>query len=120
MPPPGTDYTAVADFKLTIAATESSGTGTFDETIDVTGTAGGFTVTKAEMTLTDDETAPTDDRADDRPDFDVTVSVGGGSATSGTDYPAVENFTLTIDRVHRNRDVHADPDASPRTTRRST
>ena len=30
-----------------------------DETIEVTGTAGGFTVTKAEMTLTDDETAPT-------------------------------------------------------------
>ena len=29
-----------------------------DETIDVTGTADGFTVTKAEMTLTDDETAP--------------------------------------------------------------
>ena len=130
----GTDYTAVENFKLTIAATESSGTGTFtltptqdsisedDETIDVTGTAGGFTVTKAEMTLTDDETAPTDDRADDGPDFggeddsatevtvtatlggsvtlasatEVTVSVGGGSATSGTDYTAVENFTLTI------------------------
>ena len=47
----GTDYTAVENFKLTIAATESSGTGTF---IDVTGTASGFTVTKAEMTLTDD------------------------------------------------------------------
>ena len=59
------------NFKLTIAATESSGTGTFtltptqdsvsedDETIDVTGTAGGITVTKATMTLTDDETAPT-------------------------------------------------------------
>ena len=77
----GTDYTAVADITLTIAATESSGTGTFtltptqdsvsedDETIDVTGTAGDFTVTKAEMTLTDDETAPTDDRADDGPEF---------------------------------------------------
>ena len=60
----GTDYTAVENFKLTIAGTtESSGTGTFmltptqdsisedDETI-VTGAAGGFTVTKAEMTLT--------------------------------------------------------------------
>ena len=67
----GTDYTAVENFKLTIAATESSGTGTFtltptqdsvsegDETIDVTGAASDFTVTKAEMTLTDDETAPT-------------------------------------------------------------
>ena len=130
----GTDYTAVENFKLTIAATESSGTGTFtltptqdsisedDETIDVTGTAGGFTVTQAEMTLTDDETAPTaialttaptsvreDDSATEvtvtatlggsvtlAGATEVTVSVGGGSATSGTDYTAVENFTLTI------------------------
>ena len=130
----GTDYTAVADFKLTIAATESTGTGTFtltptqdsvsegNETIDVTGTAGGFTVTKAEMTLTDDETAPTaialttaptsvreDDSATEvtvtatlggsvtlSSATEVTVSVGGGSATSGTDYTAVENFKLTI------------------------
>ena len=130
----GTDYTAVENFKLTIAATESSGTGTFtltptqdsisegDETIDVTGTASGFTVTKAEMTLTDDETAPTaialttapssvreDDSATEvtvtatlggsvtlSSATEVTVSVGGGSATSGTDYTAVENFKLTI------------------------
>ena len=130
----GTDYTAVENFKLTIAATESSGTGTFtltptqdsisedDETIDVTGAASGFTVTKAEMTLTDDETAPgtialttapTSVREDDSATevtvtatlggsvtlagaTEVTVSVGGGTATSGTDYTAVENFTLTI------------------------
>ena len=130
----GTDYTAVENFKLTIAATESSGTGTFtltptqdsisedDETIDVTGTAGGFTVTQAEMTLTDDETAPgtialttapssvaEDDSATEvtvtatlggsvtlSGATEVTVSVGGGSATSGTDYTAVENFKLTI------------------------
>ena len=130
----GTDYTAVADFKLTIAATESTGTGTFmltptqdsvsegNETIDVTGTAGGFTVTQAEMTLTDDETAPgtialttapssvaEDDSATEvtvtatlggsvtlSGATEVTVSVGGGSATSGTDYTAVENFKLTI------------------------
>ncbi len=63
----GTDYTAVDDFTLTIAATQTTGTGTFmltptqdsvsegDETIDVTGAATGFTVTKAEMTLTDDD-----------------------------------------------------------------
>jgi hypothetical protein len=48
----------VADITFTIAATESTGTGTFtltptqdsvsegDETIDITGTAGEFTVTK--------------------------------------------------------------------------
>ena len=130
----GTDYTAVESFTLTIAATESSGTGTFtltpkqdsvsegDETIDVTGSAGDFTVTKAEMTLTDDETAPgtialttdpTSVREDDSATAvrvtatlggnvtlpgatEVTVSVAGGSATSGTDYTAVESFTLTI------------------------
>ena len=93
-----------------------------DETIDVTGSATDFTVTKAEVTLTDDETAPgsitltvspasvsEDDGATTvtvtatlggsatLPDAtEVTVSVGGGSATSGTDYTAVSNFTVTI------------------------
>ena len=80
----------------------------------MTGAATGFTVTKAEMTLTDDEAAPTaitltvspvsvgeDDAetevtvtatldgsvhdAGHRHD-EVTVSVGGGTAASGTDY----------------------------------
>ena len=66
----GTDYAAVSDFTVTIPQETASGTGTFtltptqdaiaegDETIDVTGAADGFTVTKAQMTLTDDETAP--------------------------------------------------------------
>ena len=130
----GTDYTAVDDFTLTIAATESTGTGTFmltptqdsvsegSETIDVTGVATDFTVTKATMTLTDDETAPgtitlTTDPTSVGEDAsatevtvtatlggsvtlagatEVTVSVGGGTATSGTDYTAVDNLTLTI------------------------
>ena len=130
----GTDYTAVSDFTVTIPKETASGTGTFtltptqdtiaegDETIDVTGAADGFTVTKAEMTLTDDETAPgsitltvspasvsEDDGATTvtvtatlggsatLPDAtEVTVSVGGDSATSGTDYTAVSNFTVTI------------------------
>ena len=55
---------------MTIPKETAQGTGTFtltptqdtiaegDETIDVTGTADGFTVTKAQVTLTDDETAP--------------------------------------------------------------
>ena len=130
----GTDYTAVDDFTLTIAATESTGSGTFtltpkqdsvsegSETIDVTGVATDFTVTKATMTLTDDETAPgtialTTDPTSVGEDAsatevtvtatlggsvtlagatEVTVSVGGGTATSGTDYTAVDNLTLTI------------------------
>ena len=130
----GTDYAAVSDFTVTIPKETASGTGTFtltptqdtiaegDETIDVTGTADGFTVTKAEMTLTDDETAPAAITLTTSPTSvsesatgttvtvtatlggsatlltatEVTVSVGGGSATSGTDYTAVSDFTVTI------------------------
>ena len=150
----GMDYTAVANFTLTIAATEPTGTGTFtltpkqdsvsegSETIDVTGTADGFTVTKAELTLTDDETAPgtmtlTTDPTSVREDSsatevtvtatldgsvtlagatEVTVSVGAGTATSGTDYTTVAGFTLTIaaTAVHRHRDIHADAEAGQR------
>ena len=130
----GTDYTAVSNFTVTIPQETASGTATFtltptndtiaegDESIDVTGAADGFTVTKAEVTLTDDETAPasitlttsptsvsesasgttvtvtaTLDGSATRPDAtEVTVSVGGGTATSGTDYTAVSSFTVTI------------------------
>ena len=88
----------------------------------MTGAADGFTVTKAQVTLTDDETAPAsitltvspasvgeDDGATTvtvtatlggsatlLTATAVTVSVGGGSATSGTDYAAVSDFTVTI------------------------
>ena len=60
----GTDYAEVSDFTVTIPRESASGSGTFtltptqddiaegDETIDITGAADGFTVTKAEMTLT--------------------------------------------------------------------
>ena len=55
----GTDYDAVANFDITIAAGEASKTGTFDltptndvldeanETIDITGTSGDLTITPA-------------------------------------------------------------------------
>ena len=130
----GTDYTAVSDFTVTIPKESASGTGTFtltatndslaegDETIDVTGSATDFTVTKAEMTLTDDETAPASITLTTSPTSvseddgattvtvtatlggsatlltatTVTVSVGGGTATSGTDYAAVSDFAVTI------------------------
>ena len=64
----GTDYGTVADLTLTIAAGASSGTATFtitptgdevdeeDETVTVGGTASGFTVTAATVTITDDDT----------------------------------------------------------------
>ena len=130
----GTDYAEVDSFTVTIPAERTSGTGTFnltptqdsiaegDETIDVTGTATDFTVTKAEMTLTDDEAAPTaitltvspvsvgeDDGQTEvtvtatldgsvtlGTATEVTVSVGGGTAASGTDYAEVDAFTVTI------------------------
>ena len=139
----GTDYTAVSDFTVTIPKETASGTGTFtltptqddiaegDESIDVTGNATGFTVTKAEMTLTDDDTAsgsitltvsPTSVGEDDGATTvtvtatlggsatlltatEVSVSVGGGTATSGTDYTAVSDFTVRrTSRAHQGGD----------------
>ncbi|MDE0519187.1 MAG: hypothetical protein OXH71_00540, partial [Candidatus Dadabacteria bacterium] len=66
-----TDYGAVNNFNITIGAGEANETGTFDltptqdtlhegaETIDVTGTSGTLTITKATISLTDDDIAPT-------------------------------------------------------------
>ncbi len=94
-----------------------------DETISVKGTATGLTVTGASLTLEDDETASTEvtlsvnptsvgeadgatavvvtaalDGAARGSATAVTVAVGdtGDSATEGTDYQAVSNFTVTI------------------------
>ena len=65
-----TDYDAVANFDITIAAGAASHTGTFDltptdddlhegsETIDVTGTSDALTITKATITLEDDDAQP--------------------------------------------------------------
>ena len=65
-----TDYDAVANFDITIAAGDASKAGTFDltptddalhegsETIDVTGTSGALSITKAEITLTDNDGQP--------------------------------------------------------------
>ena len=129
------DYTAVPAFTITIAAEAASGTGTFtltpaddavaepNETIAVTGTAGTtLTVTPTELTLTDDDTAPTALTLTASPATvgedagataivvtaavngpgrfgtaqPVTVQVGGGTATAETDYAAVSAFTITI------------------------
>ena len=130
----GTDYTAVSAFTITIAAGAGSGTGAFtltptdddlaegSETLDVTGTATGLTVTKDTITITDADTAPAGITLTANPDSvaegasgtgitvtaavkgttryvdqkAVTVSVGGGTAISGTDYTAVSAFTITI------------------------
>ena len=131
----GTDYTGIANFTVTIAAEQASGSETFtisptddsiaegDEKVSVTGSATGLTVTDAELTITDNDTAPTGIELSLSPDSvtenggsqtvtvtatlngavrsvatTVTVSVGksGDSATSGTDYTGISNFTVTI------------------------
>ena len=131
----GTDYGAVSDFTITIAAGQTSGAASFtltpvddaldegDETISVDGTATGLTVNGTDVTLTDDGGSPTIELsvqpssvAEDAgatavtvtatlsadlafpTDTTVTVSVGDSAdgATSGTDYGAVSDFTVTI------------------------
>ena len=130
----GTDYDAVANFDITIAAGEASKSGTFDltptddvldeanETINVTGTSGSLTITPATITITDNDDAPSGITLSVSPATvgegageteitvtatvngstryvdakTVTVSVGGGTAISGTDYDAVANFDITI------------------------
>ncbi len=129
----GTDYAAVSDFDITIAAGQSSATGTFTlsptddnlveggEVADVTGSSTGLTVTKAAVTLTDNDATPAVNLSVDPAsvnegdaaktltvtalfsngnafpaDTTVTVSVGGGTATAGTDYETVSDFDITI------------------------
>ena len=66
----GTDYDAVANFDITIAAGDASNTGTFDltptqddlhegsETINVSGTSDSLTITPATVTINDDDGQP--------------------------------------------------------------
>ena len=87
----GTDYTAVSDFIVKIAANATSGTGTFtltptddstvegSETIGVAGTSLSTTVTGTTVTLTDDDSA--------------TVTVNDAKAAEGSDM----TFTVTLD-----------------------
>ena len=131
----GSDYGAVKDFEITVAAGKTAGTGTFtltptddtliesDETITIEGFSDGIAVNGTSMTLTDNDGAPAIDLsvspssvAEDAgatpvtvtatfsnattyaDDTTVTVSVGDSAdgATSGTDYGAVSDFTITI------------------------
>ncbi len=129
----GTDYTAISNFTVTIAAGASSGTATlsFDptedaldepnETVILTGSASGLTAGTATLTITDNDDPPTAVTLAVSPTSvaesaaatsitvtaslvgtlrgsatAVTVSQTGGTATSGTDYTAIGNFTVTI------------------------
>ena len=96
----GTDYTAVTNFDITIPAGAASATGTFDlapiqdslhegaETLDVTGVSGTITATKAGISITDDDSAPSFAIADasaaegDAITFTVTRSGATGAAAA--------------------------------------
>ncbi len=128
------DYAAVTDFDITIAAGAASATGTFDltpvndvldeadETVTVSGTSAGLTITGDEITIEDDDDASTGITLSAAPDSvgeedgattitvtaavngstryaeakTVTVSVDDDSATSPGDYAAVTDFDITI------------------------
>ena len=134
----GSDYAAVDDFTVTIPAGQSSGTGKFvladtddaiagegSESLTVSGSASGFTVSDASFTLADGDDSPTSISLSVDPaspteqasaakvtvtasfpegsntlirDTAVTVSVGApnDSAAAGTDYAAVDDFTVVI------------------------
>ena len=86
-----TDYAAVTNFDITIAAGDASKAGTFDleptndnlhegaETINVTGTSGSLTVTQTSLTITDDDAQPS-------------FAVADASASEG------ETITFTVTR----------------------
>ena len=131
----GDDFPAVNDFTITIVSGSFSGVGSFDlapvddetdetdETVAVTGTASGLTVSSAMVTITDPVPPPpsltlalspervaegatgaartvtvtaTLDGALRTTDTEVTVSVAGDTATEGDDFAAVADFALTI------------------------
>ena len=132
----GDDYSTVGTLSIPIAAGAASGSKSFtltptndvideaNETISVEGTSTGVTVTAGQITITDDDAAPSGAiflqarplgvfESDDsttvtvtatlpgtttrRAATEVTIKVGEkGTATEGTDYATVADFTLTI------------------------
>ena len=128
----GTDYTAVDDFTITIAANATKGTGTFtltptddttyegEESVSVTGTSSPHTVTGTSLAIGNNDgigislsvsptsvvegggstsvtvTATATKTALAAITLDVQVGKSTDSATEGTDYPTVNDFTLTI------------------------
>ena len=126
----GTDYTAVDDFDVTIPANSRSGTGTFTltptddtegeelETITVSGTAPGLSVTGASLTLSDDETnafvfskatvnleetaSPTGTytvRLSKLPTDEVSVTLASGDAAAVTPNPTTLTFAISNYRM---------------------
>ena len=125
----GTDYNTVNDFDITIPANATSGTGTFtltpkqdtsvegDESISVSGTLSGSTVTGTTVYLWDDDmtlSVSTNSVYENDTATTITVTANGGShwakartvrvqvgkstdgAKEGTDYQHVPDFDITI------------------------
>ena len=127
------DFAAVDDFDVTVAAEATSKTGTFtltpvddsvdetDETITISGTLSGVTVSSTTMTLTDDDAAPTGITLSASPDTvgeaaaasvtvtatvtggttfatdkTVMVSVAGSGTATAVDFAAVADFNITV------------------------
>ena len=97
----GTDYDAVTNFDITIAAGDASKSGTFDltptndvldeanETINVTGTSGSLTITATTVTITDNDAAP----------GAIAISVDADTGTDGTQTTLAENGGAKMVRV---------------------
>ena len=95
-----TDYEAVSDFTITVAAASTSATGTFTltpeddkldepvEAIGVTGTSAGLTITGAEITITDNDATPSFKVAD------VSAAEGDAMEFVVTREGAVDNVVL--------------------------
>ena len=94
----GTDYTAVESFDITIGAGEDDASNSFtltpendvlaegDETIDVTGTLSGITITPDEITLTDNDAAPSG----------ITLNVDTNGTEDGTPSTVAEDAGATV------------------------
>ena len=106
---------------VTLTPTEFDGVAEGAETLTVSGTTTGLTVDSATLTINDNDTASTEIALSANPTTvaegagpttvtvtgtlnsaarpaatSVTVSVGDGTATAGTDFAVVSSFTLTI------------------------
>ena len=137
----GTDYANVADYDLTINAMQMSAEWTFSlnptddtldedtETLSVTGTSSGITITPANITITDDDAEPTlsidsptvtESDSGETATLRFTVSLdaasgrqvtvgyaeqSGGTATSNTDYQALPAGTLTFNAGERSKTI---------------
>ena len=104
----GTDFTAVPNFPLTIAAGQASGTATFilttadnaidepNKTVNVGGTATGLSVTGTTLTITDDDQPPT--ATLEASVTSITESGMGNSAdvTARLSHPSSEDIEIEV------------------------